>query len=338
MAGLEQDMKPRAQLSDTTAHTLPLRTADERMRFCERYLQALGATEQYKSEFYMEYVLPLDVDKELSDRPYFWMWVEQTGQKVEPSVLRLAFTEEAAKRENQRLRDEAWQRAETRGMSDIERMFFRPPTCELISLGSFRLEKIFDSLEKRGRFACVAPIHVGSGADHRLIPWLMVNVMVSCKSDLTQQSYRSLAVCLENGQMIDRFYAYIKHIPMRVIRSDELLHNVRLSISEAFAKVRDKLHQDILRSDMSWAIRAQENLKQELDQIDLYYDSLLYDVSEEERAILEKERNRKRHELRERSAPRVEITFRQAALIGLPERTMHSGSPSRQPDATTNSR
>ncbi|WP_067932962.1 YqhG family protein [Alicyclobacillus kakegawensis] len=314
-------LKPSLRPSPHAISNPPLRTPEERFQFCDTYLQAVGARELRRSDAYLEYELPMDVDKELTDRPYFWLWAEQTGHPVEPTVLRLAFSEPAARRENERLRKEAWTAAEARGMSDVERMFFRPPVCELITLGSFRLNKIFDSLAKRGRFACVT--YDASTPGECMVPWLMVNAMVSFQAALTQQAYRSMAIRLDRGEIVDEFYDFVRRLPMQPAKPGRLLQRSRLSISDALGRLDNTLHREILRSDLSWAEEARHNLQQELEQIDLYYESLLPDLDVEERTWVEAERDRKREELRQRSEPHIVIAYQQVALIGLPERMIH---------------
>ncbi|MCL6625384.1 YqhG family protein [Alicyclobacillus shizuokensis] len=320
-------LKPSLVLSPRPMANPPLRTPKERFQFCDTYLQAVGARELRRSDAYLEYELPIDVDKELTDRPYFWLWVEQTGHQVEPTVLRLAFSEQAAQRENERLRREAWTTAEARGMSEVERMFFRPPVCELITLGSFRLDKIFDSLAKRGRFACVA-YDTSTHGDH-MVSWLMVNIMVSFQAALTQQVYRSLAIRLDHGEVVDGFYDFVRRLPMQPAEPEQLLQRSRISVSDALLRLDNTLHHEILHSDLSWAEEARHNLQQELEQIDLYYESLLPDLDAEERNLVQAERDRKRQEVRQRSEPRIVIAYQQAALMGLPERMIHlPGTPS----------
>jgi hypothetical protein len=297
--------------------TTPLRTPASRQEFCAAYFQAVGASEVYNAPDYREYRLPPEIDKELTDRPYYWLWVEQTGQLVEPTTLRLAFTDEALTRENRRLHDEAWAQAERTEMSEIERMFFRPPTAELISLGSFRLEKIFESLGHRGRFACVTPDR--PGPPRRIVPWLMVNILISFRADLTEQEYRSLAICLENGQMVDGFYDAIARIPMSPSHPDALLQPKHLPLSTAFAKLHSRLMSELEAGDFTWAEQARRQLETELDQIDLYYESILPDLPESEHSLAQAEQARKRRELCERSEPRVVIEYKQAALVGLHE-------------------
>jgi hypothetical protein len=294
---------------------LPLRTPQERLQFCDTYFQAVGADTTYEAEFYREYRLPRDVDKELTDRPFYWMWVEKTNQDVPPSTLRLAFHPSVVDRENARLKAIAFESIEYQNLPDIQKRYFKPPTAELLTLGSFRLDKLFTSVDKRGAFACVAPAK--RLPNTRFAPWLMVNALVSNRCDSVEQELVSIGVCLVTGQVVERFYDIVKNIEMTDIHPDALLQNRRLSIPEGLEKVRSHLEHIILRRPTDWAYDAALRLEQELRQIGTYYNSILPDIPDAERPVVEAERDRKESELIRRAAPRVEVEYRQIALIAL---------------------
>ncbi len=298
---------------------VPLRTAEERLTFCEAYFAAVGAPVVYAADGYREYELPRDVDKELTDRPYYWMWVEQTHQEVLPTILRLAFTEEAFQRENERLREEALAEAEKQNLNDIQRMFFRPPTAELMTLGSFRLDKIYASLDKRGQFACIVP-QSWSETSAALIPWLMINLTVSYRCDLVEQQFWSVGVCLTNGQIVERFYDIIQRIAMKPEDPSRFADMKTLTLEQAFHRGQTYVAEALAARPHNWAESAQQRLEKEVQQVRLYYQSILPDVPDNEKPLVQAEQTRKERELAERSGPRIDIVVKQLALVGLMER------------------
>jgi hypothetical protein len=295
-----------------------LRSADERLSFCDGFFSAVQAQPVYESNDYREYKLPRDVDKEMTDRPYFWMWAENTNQDVPPTILKLAFTEEAMKRENERLHSEALAKAECQGMTDIQRMYFRPPTAEYVTLGSFRLEKIFTSLQTRGLFASVMPKTVTSVTS--VVPWLMVNVLVSYRCDLVEQRFLSIGVCMSNGQVVERFYDMIHKIDMQPMTPIQSAGARELKIADGLQKVHLYLERKLQNESHTWATEAHERLAQEISQLGSYYRSILPDIPQSEHAIVEAERLRKEQELTERTKPRIDIQCKQVAVVGLLER------------------
>lgn len=299
---------------------VPLRSATERLEFADGFFHAVGAKTVRESDFYREFELPRDVDKELTDRPYYWLWVEKTNQEVAPTILRLAFTEDALERENQRLKQEAEASLEGKNLSDLERMFFRPPTAELVTLGSFRLEKLYQSLDQRGRFACVQPAHLQSG---NLIPWLMYNARLSYRCDLVEEEIVSIGICLTNGQIVDHFYDMICRLQMTPADSEPLLQASEIPIQNALERIHRYLEQKQLARPHQWAEAAMIRLKKELRQVQTYYKSILIDLPEGEKTVAKAEQRRKELELSERIGPTLEFVPHQLALVGLLEPKTH---------------
>ncbi|MCL6444215.1 MAG: YqhG family protein [Alicyclobacillus sp.] len=299
---------------------VPLRTEEERLAFCDQYFRAVGAKTVYSADGYREYELPRDVDKELTDRPFYWLWVEKTGQQAPPTILRLAFRESAVQRENERLYREARAAKEAQGMTELERMYFRAPTAEYITLGSFRLDKIFLSLDGRGRFACVRP-RTMTGDEHP-VPWLMMNVLVSRRCDLVEQTYLSVGCNLKSGQTVDNFYSALVRLPMDPADPTSCLASAELELADAEQRIRQHIERSVTREPTDWAADAQHRLQAELKQIEMYYGSLLRDAPADEQPLISAELARKKFELKERCQPRIELELRQLALVELPERTV----------------
>jgi hypothetical protein len=297
----------------------PLRTKEQRLKFCDDFFSAVHAKTTFRASDYREYQLPRDVDKELTDRPYYWLWVEQTGQEVEPTTLRLAFSEIALERENKRLHDEAWSRANQEGLSEVERMFFRPPLAELVTLGSFRLERIMDAVHRRGQFVCAKPQTQPHGAV--LVPWLLINAVLSYTCDLTQQRFVSMGLCLTNGQIVEGLWEAISRIPMVDVSPSEVLADAQLLFEPeaALLHLQTFLTRKVQTQPHRWAVDARQRLHDDLDQLDVYYNSLKTGDAADEEVVITTEHRRKRSELIQRAEPRIEIEISQLALIGLLE-------------------
>ncbi|QQE76987.1 YqhG family protein [Alicyclobacillus sp. SO9] len=312
-------------MSTSASARIPLRLKDERITFCDQFFAAVKASTRYRAPNYREYELPRDVDKELTDRPYYWLWVEQTGQEVEPTRLRLAFTSEALERENERLHDEAWANVNAETMTDVERMFFRPPTAELLSLGGFRLDKIINSVLGRGQVACVRPKHCTD--DVALVPWLLLNAVVSYKCDFTKQEFVSLGVCLLNQQIVDGFFDAISHIPMESVtvqtlagQSPGIKGDAASLLEDGFLLLQQHLNRKLVHQPHRWAEEARQRLDDDLEQLDVYYASLLSSDPEADEPVIRADHQRKRRELISRAEPKIEISISQAAVVGLVEK------------------
>lgn len=292
-----------------------LRREDERLAFCERYFSAVGASCSYSSQKYREYILPLDVDKELTDRPFFWLWAEKTNQTVEPTTLRLAFNEESKAREDSRLAAEHAQlMSQQPSGSRYDLMFRKPAKSELIHLGSFRLDKILDSVNVRGK---VASVMAETAVPSDCIPWLMINGTVEYCTDSKQERWFSIGVCLDNLQIVEQFYPRISAVKMIPCPPQMTLKSSRYTLAEAYGHAKSSLTKQLAGEDRSWANDAKERLTDDLAQLDAYYQSLSQGAEMESRASLSKEHARKREDLVARSLPKVEVYPTQLSIIGL---------------------
>ncbi|MCL6453180.1 MAG: YqhG family protein [Alicyclobacillus sp.] len=294
----------------------PLRTAQARQLFCDTYFQAVGATCVFRAEDYAEYQLPPDVDKEMVERPFYWMWIEKTGQQPTPTVLRLAFTQAAETVQNERIRRVLLEQAGP-SLNEMQRRYFVAPKAELVSLGSYRLDRIYASCDRRGRFAAVMPSRRPPGAT--LVPWLLVNLRVSQRCDVTEQKLASYGVCLVNGQLVLDFYNRIANIPMEPMDPRRVARSLRVPVDTAVKHVKEHLTRAFERQPATWAEAAWQRLQQDVEQIATYYSSIAGDHAEAELDQLWAERDRKIADRLAQFTPRLEVEVLHLALVGLPD-------------------
>ncbi len=295
----------------------PLRTDEERLKFCDVYFDAVGAERTVERPMYREYVLPRDVDKELTDRPFYWLWVERTNQHVEPTTLRLAFSDEAKQREDARLVEEHQQMlAAQQQPTGYDILFRKPKQTERIDLGCFRLEKLFDSVRERGKTVSVCPAQAPEGAVH--VPWMMLNGLIQQVTDSVSEEWFSVGICLANLQVEFNFYDKIAHIPMRGCAPSRVLGGAKHTAAEAVQRAKAALEKQIAQKDHHWAEEARERLMDDLAQLDTYYSSMRHEDDPERQAAMEREHQRKREQLIAKSTPRIAIQLSQIGIVGLP--------------------
>lgn len=252
---------------------------------------------------YREYELPVDVDKELIHRPFYWMWVETTRQPVEPTILRLAFDAEAHAREEARLNAE--QPVGSFPWAAKRRV-------ELIDFGSPLFDRVLLSASHRGRLACVREESRGE-----IVPWMMVNGVFAYTADLNREEWFSYAVCLDNLQIVDRFYERIQHRDLCGTSASDILRDSRHTLQEAWCALQRALADHAAAQDDGWAEEAMARLRGDLAQLSAYYESLRNELSDDERALMRLEQERKEVALIQKSTPRVECHVQQVALVAL---------------------
>jgi hypothetical protein len=219
--------------------------------FCRRYFQAVDASLLVDQENFLQVELPREIDKELTDRPYYWMYIEATGQQVPNTVISLSFAPDLE-------------------IAGVEKM-------EFVTLGSFRLNKIIESAQKRGRFTRAyqaSPLHQG----HALAPVLLTTFKLSFVADRRRDEMVSYGVHLGTGQVYQDLYDRIESLPFVA----EPPTGTRLSpvtVSQERVKggmqaIQNHLQKEIESLDHTWAVEAENNLKRELEQLETYYESL----------------------------------------------------------------
>lgn len=271
--------------------------------FCRRYFQATGTPILRDEPEFLQVELPREIDKELTDRPYYWMWAEATGEEVPPTVLNIAFDAET----------------EVEGIE----------AAELVALGSFRLEKIFESAGKRGRFVRV---YQTDAPTHLRVPFLLTSLKISYIADRRKDEIRSYGVNLKSRQVIPELYKEIVGYPF----SEELpapfkLHALdgpllKASLQDGWRQIEETVMAEIQNADHSWAETAQERLTQEIEQLDTYYQSLILE-NQEEMTVFSAERDLRLAELKWRSQPRIQIAPLHFGLLYLDPTQLTGTSP-----------
>ena len=277
--------------------------------FCRRYFIGVGAVSHPAPDDVICVELPRDVDKELTDRPFYWMWVAAMNENPPPTVLYLKFSPAA---------DES---------AVPERA--RP---ELIAPGCYRMLRIMASAKARGAFAAAYE------SESLVTPYALFVVKVSFMCDLRQDFLESYAIDLRDLRIYGN--AMEKLADRELV--DERPRQTRImpipvDADQLFRVLFECVRLDVKRRDDTWAREAERRLADELRRLDQYYDSLENsaespggpaagapgangpaDAPEEERGLSRAaERELRRAEIVWRTEPKIEIRPSQFALVYL---------------------
>lgn len=276
-----------------------MESQEQIQEFCRRYFTGVGAPIHIDQPDFLQVELPREIDKELTDRPFYWMYVEATGQQVPNSVLSFSFRPDLE-------------------IEGVEKM-------EFVTLGSFRLNKLIESTQKRGRFAKVyqkANALAGGGA---YVPLLLTTFKLSFVADRRRDEIVSYAVHLGNGQVVRDVYERVENLAFDeqpALTSTTPATNY--TVTQGYERIKQHVTADIEALDHTWAEEADANLQREMEQLETYYESLgLVNADEgkndEEKAkkaaMYAAERELRIAELKWRCAPRVGIEPFHFALL-----------------------
>ena len=214
--------------------------------YCKRYLQAVGARLLPSARGTLCTALPRDVDKELTDRPFYWMWVETMHETPPETVLFLTFRD------------------------DVEASAI-PEACKIerIHAGSYRMQRIVASARQRGAFAVAyqrAPI---------VSPFVLMNVKVSYLSDRRLDRLESYLVDLRDYRIYHEAMSVLTETNLSDERPLETqILAVPMDFDQIFSLVKKTVQRTVALDDHTWSRDASQRLNRELRTLDDYYASL----------------------------------------------------------------
>ncbi|MEJ8545438.1 YqhG family protein [Brevibacillus borstelensis] len=223
-------------------------------KYVEQYLAAFSSHIMETHPDFLTVKLPVEVDKDIGNRPFYWSWVEKMNLPYQPLVLTFCF--------------------------DADRM----PSdrrAEHLHLGAARLQQIFQSTRKHGSFVCMYETLPQSGGrlpNRRsvpLVPWLGVNWKISFICDKKRDLILHFGVNLHQPQIVHDFYPFLLQRSLAPSIPDyHYTLDRRITISQGFAMMEAEIHRILADTDQTWAIAAKQRLEEELQILEAYYREL----------------------------------------------------------------
>lgn len=223
-------------------------------QFVERYLASFSAHIVESHPDYLTVKLPVEIDKDIGNRPFYWSWVEKMNLAYQPLVLTFAFHPER--------------------MPDGLR-------AEYLHLGAGRMQQIFASTQKHGQFVCMyeqtkgRPSPYGHRHSTPLVPWLCMNLKISLLCDKRRDILMYLGINLHEPRIVHDFTSFLFRLPLSPAIPDYFYTlDRRISLEQAVQLAKQEITRVLAREDQSWAREARERLDEELAILQAYYDEL----------------------------------------------------------------
>jgi len=255
--------------------------------YLERYLEINNCQIIEKQPTHITTKLSVEADKDLTNRPYYWTFVERTGAEPETLTMTYIFDKERLPQE-------------IRG--------------EEISLGSPRFKQIFNSTNKRGKAVRLyQQYQTNVNNQHHpktLNPWLGVNYKIELLCDKKKDLIISLGINLSNGKLKENFFDILNKIKLGpVLPANVLTEKSFLTLREATIQLEEKVLHTISMQDFVWVYDAHERLQNELKQLEAYYiqndNSLAREKKLGNNFIVEKEK--RVEEIKWQYSPRIQV-------------------------------
>jgi hypothetical protein len=296
-------------------------------KFVHRYLEATDCRILEKSPAHFTVKLSLQADKELTNRPYYWGFVERTG--AEPETMTFLFVTDKEKYDSvppvQASTDPAAATATEPANGAVDAALGRSfgythgtlavgrTPREDIYFGSRRLNQLFDAVATGGRYVCLFQ-EPGGRALHPFestayTPWLGVNLKVEFVCDRKREELHSFGVSLATGICEENFHERLLGLRM----TPKLPANVHIakngiSLNKAVANIDAALERKLRSCDYEWAVEASARLAEELRLIRHYYEPLIESAEEDKKQEIAAQFDNRQAEINWQYQPRVSVT------------------------------
>ncbi|WP_252504328.1 YqhG family protein [Sporosarcina sp. Marseille-Q4943] len=199
-----------------------------------------------ENEHFITVQLTIDMDKKIMNRPFYWKYLESTGDEPNPAQLTL--------------------------ITDKNRLA-ESIAGEVVHYGSPRLNQLFRVTKELGSFAQMYE-RAGdeSGGQTILTPWVGVNYKITYSSDRTQEILYSLGINLMTGMIINGFQESISGLDLGSTISPNTFHlPYIITPLRALERLDSVIENLIQKDDHTWAEEAKERRRKDLLVLEYFY-------------------------------------------------------------------
>jgi len=284
-------------------------------KFVVAYLETTKCHFIEKSPSGITVKLSPDADRALSNRPYYWSYVDRTGVEPETMTYRWSFA-------NPTIEDRASNNPISYVMTESGRII-----QEDVYFGSRRLQQLFEVVSLAGR--CVTLFEepprgrLGPLGSLPYTAWLGVNFKVGYECDMKREELYNWGISLATGVINEKFMDTLKDrkLTPRLPSNVHLLRN-GFSLRKGMAQLESALERKLKNADYTWAVEAEGRRQDELERIRHYYRPMLEnmehpDQREQKEALTARFRQRET-EIDWQYRPRVTVSVLNCGIFHLP--------------------
>jgi len=220
---------------------------EQLQQYVFRYFQATGSHVLEAGPGHLRVKLSELADKDLTNRPLYWAFVERSGMTPQTMTLTFIFEREQAP-------------DGTEG--------------EDFAFGSPRLLQMFSSAAKHGRWT---RLYEETDATERavaaVVPWLGLNCNVQYICDRKRDEIHSLGVNLVSGEVSPHFMERLRQCRLSP-RIPPRVHTVpaAISLEQANKIIQQWLTAHVQAQDVRWAQEARERMAEEIARLKQFYE------------------------------------------------------------------
>ncbi|MDF2964124.1 MAG: hypothetical protein K0S39_5859 [Paenibacillus sp.] len=190
-----------------------------------------------------------------------------------------------------------------------------------VTFGSRRLEQIFSAVRNKGRFVHLYEQFKPEQKSSATLPyenWLQVNFKVELACDMKRSEIHSLGIHLGTGEIREQFQEMLQtkrltpRLPARIFIIPD-----KITLPRAVIYLEEYLEHRLRGYDHRWAEEAGLRLKDEIDRIRSYYETLIQGADPEKRPEVEAQYTNRKQEIDWQYRPRIQISVINCGLFHL---------------------
>lgn len=287
-------------------------------KFVHRYLEATQCSILEKSPSHFTVKLSPAADRELTNRPFYWSFVDRTS--TEPETMTFLFVTDKQKYDatvaapnpptaEQSATDAALGRSFGFVQNNLSSTGIRMPREDLY-FGSRKLEQLFSAARSLGTYVNLfqEPDKRANNPFHSspYTAWLGVNMRVEFACDRKREEIHSYGISLATGQIVEQFHDRLQALKLTP-RLPSNIHMTKngISLTKALGIMEQSLERKLKAYDYSWAEEASARLEEELERIRSYYKPLVNGAVEETKQQIEEQFAQREAEIQWQYEPRV---------------------------------
>lgn len=282
-------------------------------KFVLSYLDSTGCHLIEKSPTGVTVKLSPEADRTLTNRPFYWSYVDRAG--IEPETMTFGWSFDNPTSEQRSPNGSAMSYL----MTDTGRI-----VKEEVYFGSRRLHQLFEAVRQGGR--CVTLFEepprgrMDPLSSQPYTAWLGVNFKVSFECDMKREELYNWGISLATGVIDEKFLDTLKDrkLTPRLPSNVHLLRN-GISLRKGMSQLEQTMERKLKSVDFSWAEDAEQRRQDELQRIQSYYAPMLKVMEpSEQRDELAVRFQQREAEIDWQYRPRVSLSVMNCGIFHLP--------------------
>ncbi len=296
-------------------------------KFVMRYLEATDCRIIEKSPAHVTVKFSPEADKALTNRSYYWSFIERTG--AEPETMTCTFVFDPEKMRQNPDNDNKQAGTVPSSGSILGAYFGIIPTAfsgrvaqDIVTYGSRRLEQIFAAVKAKGKYICLFEEPEAqkrtSAVSSGYTTWLGVNFKVELLCDMKREELHSLGISLATGEIVEQFHPFMlaKRLSPRLPANTHITRG-SLTLHKGLVQLEHHLEKRLKTYDHDWAAKAQERMGAELARIDSYYDDMLKTAEDDNKPLIAEQYANRKAEIEWQYRPRIQVSVINCGLFHL---------------------